>query len=122
MTNRELANEIKNSEFYKDYLLEIKKASDTPEASNRKNIISEKENILNSYKWEQPISLNKFDIPEFPVDCYPKEISEFLKALSISTQTSQEMSGILVLGILAVCNQGKFVVRIKPEYFESLSL
>ncbi|MBQ6143367.1 MAG: DUF3987 domain-containing protein [Clostridia bacterium] len=122
MTNEKFANKIKNSEFFKDYKIEIKKAPENSEANKLKNIIPEIKDVCNINKWGKPVALDYLDIPEFPIECYPKEISEFLKALSISTQTSQEMCGILALGILAVCNQGNFVVRIKPEYYESLSL
>lgn len=121
MTNEKFANKIKNSEFFKDYKLDTKKAPENSEATNI-NIIPKHKEFYNIDKWGKPIPLDKLDVPDFPIECYPKEISEYLKALSISTQTSQEMSAILLLGILAVCNQGKFVVKIKPEYCEPLSL
>ena len=118
---RSFINKIKSSEFFKDYKKKVKKASELSEVVDDKTI-SETEEIHDIDKWEKPILLDNLGMPDFPIECYPNEISEFLNALSISTQTSPEMSGILALGILAVCNQGKFVVRLKPEYFEALSL
>ena len=124
MNNNDFAEKIKNSNFAKNYLPEIKKVPEFSEAAHT-NIIPKVEDIYNfncEINWEKPLPLNVFELKPFPVESYPKEISDFVKALSVSTQTATEMSSIAVLGALAICNQGKFVVRIKPEYCEPLSL
>lgn len=87
-----------------------------------KNYVDGKKTEDEEIGWGKLEPLDYIDIPPFPVDCFPLEISEFLKALSISTQKPLEMGGILMLGILAVCNQRKYEVRIKSTYSESLSL
>ncbi len=75
MTNEKFANKIKNSEFFEDYKLGIKKAPEKSEANESKNIVPEIKDICNINKWGKPVALDYLDIPEFPIECYPKEIS-----------------------------------------------
>lgn len=73
--------------------------------------------------WEPPIPFDEnAETPFFPVDCLPNPVQDYVKALSVSTQTPPEMAGILSLGVLAVCLQSKFLLEVRPEWHESLSL
>ena len=69
-----------------------------------------------------PIPFNKEELPEFPIDCLPPVIGDYVTALAANTQTSLEMAGVLVLGVLATVMQGKYKVKIGADYAEQLSL
>ena len=58
----------------------------------------------------------------FPVDLLPRTVAKYLKQVSIFTQTPQEMSGLLVLGVLALCVQRRYKVRVRDEWEEALCL
>ena len=76
----------------------------------------------NFSEWQEPIFFDEFEIPKFPVEAFPPVISDYLKALSVSTQTPLEMSGVLVLGVLSTCLQKKFIVRASSDHKEVLCL
>lgn len=61
-------------------------------------------------------------LPEFPVDCLPEGVREYVKAVAAHTQTAVDMAAVISLGVLAVCLQGKYLVQGTPGYFEPLSL
>lgn len=110
-TKKEAINEIKN-------LMSIAK----PYASSAFRDIRDENSENQEIKWDKLIPLDKIQILEFPIEAFPPVISEYLEALSINTQTSPEMAGILILGVLAVCSQGKYKVKIHSNYSEQLSL
>lgn len=72
--------------------------------------------------WEPPIPFENTETPDFPVDCLPGPVRDYVRALSISTQTPPEMAGILSLGVLAVCLQSKYALEVLPDWHEPLSL
>ena len=49
-------------------------------------------------------------------------MASFVKALAESTQTPEEMAGILSLGILATAFQSRYSVEVKPDWHEPLCL
>lgn len=128
--NEQLSKSIQNSGFLKDYPLETqnKKVPEQFENFNDNYILTHKgENVKNKLgdgilEWQEPIPFDEFEMPEFPVETFPPEIANFLEALSISTQTPLEMSGGLVLGVLATCLQKKFIVRASSDHKEVLCL
>jgi hypothetical protein len=64
----------------------------------------------------------KSQLPEFPVDCLPALIQEYVQAVAAHSQTAPDMAAVISLGVLAVCLQGKALVQGTPGYFEPLSL
>ncbi len=104
------------------------KAPEQFENFNNTFILSQRDEDVNSTsdnsssEWQEPILFDEFDIPEFPVEAFPPVIADYLKALSVSTQTPLEMSGVLVLGVLATCLQKKFMVRASSDHKEVLCL
>ena len=78
--------------------------------------------VPENQEWEMPIPFNEVNTPAFPVEALPGPLSAFLKSLSESTQTPEEMAGILALGVLATAFQGKFSVEITPDWREPLCL
>ncbi len=72
--------------------------------------------------WETPVPFAKTDTPPFPLECLPEAVAGFVKALSDNTQTSEEMAGILALGVLANAFQSKYTVQVTPDWSEPLCL
>lgn len=75
-----------------------------------------------SKEWESPISFNSLQLPDFPVDCLPKPLADFVSALADSTQTATEMGGILALAVLSTAFQSRYTVEIKSDWDEPLCL
>lgn len=73
-------------------------------------------------KWEQPIPFYEISTPSFPTESLPAPIAAFVEALSESTQTPEEMSAVLSLGVLSTTLQGKFEVEIHSDWREPLNL
>lgn len=69
-----------------------------------------------------PLQPEKSGLPEFPVDCLPQIIGEYVRAVSEHSQTAPDMAAVIALGVLAVCLQGKFLIQGTPGYYEPLSL
>lgn len=72
--------------------------------------------------WEEPIPFDSIDTPHFPVDCLPGPMAAFVKALAETTQTADEMAGILSLGVLSTAFQSRYIVEITPDWWEPLCL
>jgi hypothetical protein len=60
------------------------------------------------------------ELPPFPINALPQTIQSFVNELSEFTQTPPEMSGTLVLSVLAACVQGRYTVRVRDGWFEPL--
>jgi len=73
-------------------------------------------------EWEVPIPFNASNLPNFPIEKLPGPLSGFVECLAESTQTAEEMGGVLSLGILATAFQSKFEVEITPDWREPLCL
>ena len=73
-------------------------------------------------EWEEPIPLQEEALPEFPVDTLPIILREYILALSESLQTSPDMPAACTLGVLSVCLQGKYAVRINADWVEQINL
>ena len=73
-------------------------------------------------EWEEPIPLLEEALPEFPVDTLPIILREYILALSESLQTSPDMPAACALGVLSVCLQGKYAVRINADWVEQINL
>lgn len=62
------------------------------------------------------------ELPEFPVNCLPGVVRDFVGQLSESTQTPPEMAGILSLAVLSTAFQGRYKVQLGPDWQEPLCL
>ena len=78
--------------------------------------------VPENQEWEIPIPFHKINTPPFPVEALPGPLAAFVESLSESTQTPEEMAGILSLGVLATAFQSKFTVEITPDWKEPLCL
>ena len=60
--------------------------------------------------------------PQVPTEKLPHVLSTMVECLADSTQTPEEMAGILSLGVLAALYQSRFHVEITPDWREPLCL
>lgn len=72
--------------------------------------------------WPAPISLGALILPLWPNNIFPEDIQRFVCELSKSTETPLELSSLTVLSGLATAAQGKYIVQIKPDYFEPVNI
>lgn len=86
-----------------------------PPAAEREKKPAEKE-------WEQPIPLQEYKVPPFPVSIFPGWLQEYVKAEAEATQTPADLAGMLALAVLATAAQKKFNVVIRPGWVEPLNL
>ena len=75
-----------------------------------------------STEWDPPVPFDSIDTPDFPTEMLPGPLSAFVECLAESTQTPEEMAGILSLGVLATAFQSKYEVQITPDWREPLCL
>lgn len=73
-------------------------------------------------QWEDPIPFDSTDTPGFPTEALPAPLGAFVEALAESTQTPEEMAGILSLGVLATAFQARYEVEVSPDWREPLCL
>ena len=76
--------------------------------------------VPENQEWEMPIPFNETDTPPFPTEDLPGPLAAFVECLAESTQTPEEMAGILSLGVLATAFQSKFTVEITPDWREKV--
>mgnify|MGYP000953349473 CR=1 FL=1 len=73
-------------------------------------------------QWETPIPFDEYTLPTFPVEALPEVIRMYTVALAESTQTPVDMSASASIAIMALCMQGKYRIRGKPDWIEPLNL
>lgn len=73
-------------------------------------------------KWGEmkPLFVEKEQTPSFPLEAFPPIIANYVQAVAEYTQTSPDMASVVALGVLATCNQRKFVVQ--DGHIEPLNL
>ena len=76
----------------------------------------------NKVEWENPKDLKNYDLPEFPVETIPSSLKEYVIQLSEELQVPEDMVGTSLLGILSICNQGKYVVEAKKNWQEPMNI
>ncbi|MCL1858267.1 MAG: YfjI family protein [Oscillospiraceae bacterium] len=76
----------------------------------------------NPVVWETPIPFKNINLPNFPVNDLPVVISDYVRAVSETTQTSPDMAATAALAILALSLQGKFLIEGKKDWREPLNL
>ena len=70
----------------------------------------------------RPLKQQNTELPPFPVDCLPRVMGSYVRAVAAHSQTSEDMAAVIGLGVLAVCLQGKYLVQGTRGYEEPLSL
>ena len=73
-------------------------------------------------EWERPLSFGDVVLPEFPAQCLPPAMRNYVLAVAESIQVSADMAAVAALVVAAICLQKKFVIRGKPDWDEPLNL
>ena len=76
----------------------------------------------NGSSWPEPKMPERPKMPRFPTDALPDTVGDYVRAVSITMQTAPEMAGTMALGLLAAAFQGRYNVRIAPDWVEPLCL
>ena len=72
-------------------------------------------------EWDTPIPFDEYALPSFPVEALPEPLRMYVNAVSESTQTTVDMAAVEALGIVALCSQGKFLIRGNADWAEPLN-
>ena len=73
-------------------------------------------------EWQQPIPFDIINPTEFPIDCLPLTVKNYVLAVAEATQTPVDMAGVAALAVMAACVQGKFEVEGKLDWVEPINL
>ena len=72
--------------------------------------------------WSDPVALGTGTLLPFPTDALPDWTARFVSEVARSTQTPEDLAGVLVLVAISVAVQGKHEVEVRPGYREPLSV
>ncbi len=75
-----------------------------------------------SHDWPKQISLQMRTLPLWSDNLLPNPLREFVSELSNATETPKELSAFLALSVIATAAQGKYRVKVKPDYFEPVNI
>lgn len=69
----------------------------------------------------EPIPLESVTLPPFPVDALPKDIADYVLAVSESTQTPVDLPAAASIAVLSIGLQKKYVIKPKADWTEPLN-
>lgn len=73
--------------------------------------------------WEAPVPFDAVgDLPAFPTDALPSAVADWVHAEATSTQTPEDLPGMIALAVLATAVAKKFRATIRSEWREPLCL
>jgi len=78
--------------------------------------------MTDNRKWDIPPNLKESDLSLFPIECFPKELKKYSLELAEELQVSIDMVASSILGVLSLCNQGKYYVQGKEGWKEPINL
>lgn len=61
--------------------------------------------------WDTHIPFDEYALPSFPVEALPETLRVYVVAVAESTKTAMDMTAVEALGIVALCSQGKYLIR-----------
>lgn len=77
---------------------------------------------ISTDSWPVITPFDEVEAPAFPTECLPSPLDAFVEALAESTQTPEEMAGVLALVALSTAFQSRYEVEITPDWKEVLCL
>ncbi|MCK6478596.1 MAG: DUF3987 domain-containing protein [Planctomycetaceae bacterium] len=73
--------------------------------------------------WQSPIPFDAAsDLPAFPTDAFPVSVADWIRAEAVSTQTPEDLPGMIALSVLATAAAKKYRATIRPEWVEPLNV
>ena len=76
----------------------------------------------NNNEWKQPKDLKDYKLPKFPTEAIPPSLKRYIIELSEELQVPEDMVGTSILGILSICNQGKYFIEGKKNWQVPINL
>lgn len=68
------------------------------------------------------IPFDEYYLPDFPSDCLPEWVRNYVKAVAEDTQTPEDLASVIGLSVLATTVAGKIKIEGKPGWEEPLNL
>lgn len=85
--------------------------------------IKEQNKIIEAdIKFEDIIPFDEYSVPDFPSDCFPGWIKNYVDAVAENTQTPKDLSSVIGLSVFASALAGKFKIQGKADWLEPLNL
>jgi hypothetical protein len=84
--------------------------------------IGRDQKTIKEHDWPKQISLQMKALPLWSDNLLPSPLREFVSELSNATETPKELSAFLALSVIATTVQGKYRVKVKPDYFEPVNI
>lgn len=79
--------------------------------------------LENDYnQWKPPIPIPTRELEPWPQGVFPGPFERFVEELSRSTETAIELSALMMLSTVATAVQRKFIVQVKPDYYEPVNI
>ncbi|HUD00811.1 MAG TPA: DUF3987 domain-containing protein, partial [Rhabdochlamydiaceae bacterium] len=78
--------------------------------------------MTTSSDWQAPISLGVPRFSPWPHDVFPEAVQGFVDELARATETPIELAALTTLSGLSVAAQGKYIIQVKPDYFEPVNI
>lgn len=72
--------------------------------------------------WQIPKDMKEKVLPKFPTECLGTILKNYTIELAEELQVPEDMVGTAILGILGLCNQGKYKVEARKGWQETLNL
>jgi hypothetical protein len=68
------------------------------------------------------IPFDELELPEFPTNCFPEWLSNYVKAVAEDTQTPEDLASVIGLSVVATTLAGKIKIEGKPGWQEPLNI
>ncbi len=95
---------------------------DTAGAPGPDALLGDPEALSLPTNWEMPIPFGGEVLPVFPVKALPPACRNFVASLAASTQTPEDLAGMLSLSALATATAGRVEVELRRGWREPLAL
>ena len=103
-------------------LAEMENSPDKPERLSHLNQEDGKSNIAIFANFAPLVQKQEKLLPEFPIDCFPDAIRNYIKGTAEILQVPIDMVATMDLSAMSLCIQGKYQIDIKPGWIEPLNL
>ena len=80
------------------------------------------QDVLNSGIFGSIYQNREKQLQEFPVDSLPDNIRPYVIGVAESLQVPVDMIASFTLSIISLCLQGKFQIKVKPDWYETINL
>ncbi|MFF1743884.1 DUF3987 domain-containing protein [Streptomyces mirabilis] len=86
------------------------------------SVISVRQSVGEDDGWEEPLSIDRPNLPSFPVDLLGPSLAAVVKAVTAQVQVAPDVPAMIALPAIAVAVGGRAQVRIRPGWSEALAV